>query len=133
MPGAENGGGTANGVGRRLDIDSVEAGISAWEIDLFGRLRNLDRAAQEQYFASQSARDATQTALIAELARSEEHTSEIQSLMLISYAVFCLKKKRTKISLVLHRNKMRMNYSQKSAILTQSVVSKTITKQNVSY
>src|SRR3546814_6585800 len=25
--------------------------------------------------------------------RSEEHTSEIQSLMLISYAVFCLKKK----------------------------------------
>src|SRR3546814_1152430 len=63
-----NGGGTANGVGRRLDIYSVEAGISAWEIDLFGRLRNLDRAAQEQYFASQSARDATQTALIAELA-----------------------------------------------------------------
>src|SRR3546814_3776961 len=68
IPGAENGGGTANGVGRRLDIYSVEAGISAWEIDLFGRLRNLDRAAQEQYFASQSARDATQTALIAELA-----------------------------------------------------------------
>src|SRR3546814_6103653 len=27
--------------------------------------------------------------------RSEEHTSEIQSLMRISYAVFCLKKKRT--------------------------------------
>src|SRR3546814_5941096 len=28
--------------------------------------------------------------------RSEEHTSELQSLMRISYAVFCLKKKRTK-------------------------------------
>src|SRR3546814_2688471 len=27
--------------------------------------------------------------------RSEEHTSELQSLMLISYAVFCLKKKNT--------------------------------------
>src|SRR3546814_10843327 len=27
-------------------------------------------------------------------ARSEEHTSELQSLMRISYAVFCLKKKR---------------------------------------
>src|SRR3546814_10790007 len=27
--------------------------------------------------------------------RSEEHTSELQSLMRISYAVFCLKKKRT--------------------------------------
>src|SRR3546814_4070432 len=29
-------------------------------------------------------------------ARSEEHTSELQSLMRISYAVFCLKKKKTK-------------------------------------
>src|SRR3546814_9104493 len=30
---------------------------------------------------------------MAELDRSEEHTSELQSLMRISYAVFCLKKK----------------------------------------
>src|SRR3546814_5937643 len=29
-----------------------------------------------------------------EASRSEEHTSELQSLMRISYAVFCLKKKR---------------------------------------
>src|SRR3546814_8861080 len=30
-------------------------------------------------------------------ARSEEHTSELQSLMRISYAVFCLKKKKNKL------------------------------------
>src|SRR3546814_3045495 len=30
-------------------------------------------------------------------ARSEEHTSELQSLMRISYAVFCLQKKKTNI------------------------------------
>src|SRR3546814_5761199 len=30
-------------------------------------------------------------------ARSEEHTSELQSLMRISYAVFCLKKKKLQI------------------------------------
>src|SRR3546814_10731507 len=30
-----------------------------------------------------------------EVARSEEHTSELQSLMRISYAVFCLKNKKT--------------------------------------
>src|SRR3546814_2599969 len=30
-----------------------------------------------------------------EHARSEEHTSELQSLMRISYAVFCMKKKKT--------------------------------------
>src|SRR3546814_10894458 len=34
-------------------------------------------------------------AVVAE--RSEEHTSELQSLMRISYAVFCLKKKRTHV------------------------------------
>src|SRR3546814_6146659 len=32
--------------------------------------------------------------LIQARARSEEHTSELQSLMRISYAVFCLKKKK---------------------------------------
>src|SRR3546814_4686115 len=31
-----------------------------------------------------------------DMARSEEHTSELQSLMRNSYAVFCLKKKQTK-------------------------------------
>src|SRR3546814_11884249 len=31
---------------------------------------------------------------LARLLRSEEHTSELQSLMRISYAVFCLKKKK---------------------------------------
>src|SRR3546814_6457421 len=33
--------------------------------------------------------------LVAEVNRSEEHTSELQSLMRISYAVYCLKKKNT--------------------------------------
>src|SRR3546814_4919002 len=39
--------------------------------------------------------------------RSEEHTSELQSLMRISYAVFCLKKKNkntTSKTLTTHRN-----------------------------
>src|SRR3546814_7994699 len=34
--------------------------------------------------------------------RSEEHTSELQSLMRISYAVFCLKKNTT---IIIHSNK----------------------------
>src|SRR3546814_3744534 len=33
-------------------------------------------------------------------ARSEEHTSELQSLMRISYAVFCLKKKNIKDKMI---------------------------------
>src|SRR3546814_6840774 len=34
--------------------------------------------------------------LVSPASRSEEHTSELQSLMRISYAVFCLKKKKNK-------------------------------------
>src|SRR3546814_3757057 len=33
--------------------------------------------------------------------RSEEHTSELQSLMRISYAVFCLKKKKSRQTMIL--------------------------------
>src|SRR3546814_2846453 len=40
--------------------------------------------------------------LFEDVARSEEHTSELQSLMRISYAVFCLKKKKTKLSQLQH-------------------------------
>src|SRR3546814_3917832 len=39
--------------------------------------------------------DAIESAYIEFATRSEEHTSELQSLMRISYAVFCLKKKNT--------------------------------------
>src|SRR3546814_3732006 len=49
--------------------------------------------------AARAARNAVNTAIfksITEQLRSEEHTSELQSLMRISYAVFCLKKKTFK-------------------------------------
>src|SRR3546814_4193514 len=41
---------------------------------------------------------------IVEAVRSEEHTSELQSLMRISYAVFCLKKKKKKNTKIKHHN-----------------------------
>jgi multidrug efflux system outer membrane protein len=47
---------------------SVDAGFSAFEIDLFGRLKNLSRAALEQYFATEEAQRTTRIALIAEIA-----------------------------------------------------------------
>src|SRR3546814_9051235 len=41
---------------------------------------------------------------VIEIVRSEEHTSELQSLMRISYAVFCLKKKNTTHTLAYYIN-----------------------------
>src|SRR3546814_2378262 len=43
--------------------------------------------------------------------RSEEHTSELQSLMRISYAVFCLKKKKGLTSLTAINHTTRQNYT----------------------
>src|SRR3546814_3280218 len=48
-------------------------------------------------------RDRGQDGAVPQRGRSEEHTSELQSLMSISYAVFCLKKKNTQIEVEAHR------------------------------
>src|SRR3546814_5532451 len=46
--------------------------------------------------------------------RSEEHTSELQSLMRISYAVFCLKKKNK----TNYKSKWKEQYTNKNNITT---------------
>src|SRR3546814_7661420 len=49
--------------------------------------------------------------------RSEEHTSELQSLMRISYAVFCLKKKTIHTSSTTH-NTTRKQYTETQTAIT---------------
>src|SRR3546814_2295541 len=46
--------------------------------------------------------------------RSEEHTSELQSLMRISYAVFCLKKKKTTKTTQIKKHTNQYEYTKKS-------------------
>src|SRR3546814_10501486 len=48
--------------------------------------------------------------------RSEEHTSELQSLMRNSYAVFCLKKKKHFIPLITQQTKPNLNTQNKLSI-----------------
>ncbi|MCP1607664.1 outer membrane protein, multidrug efflux system [Pseudomonas citronellolis] len=45
-------------------------GVTAWEVDLFGRLRSLRDEALEQYLATEEARRSTQTALVANVANA---------------------------------------------------------------
>src|SRR3546814_8401919 len=62
-------------------------------------LDELERIGQADLKRNQDALKAacaTYTAGMTITDRSEEHTSELQSLMRISYAVFCLKKQTTK-------------------------------------
>src|SRR3546814_14453931 len=56
--------------------------------------RSLDTAQKPAGFAKVVQRRGPGTRNAASGSRSEEHTSELQSLMRISYAVFCLKKKK---------------------------------------
>src|SRR3546814_6507370 len=50
--------------------------------------------------------------VVPHMVRSEEHTSELQSLMRISYAVFCLKKQNTNQISKLHTTYRTDNYTQ---------------------
>src|SRR3546814_9773735 len=57
---------------------------------------NADAAGREALVGNYYSPKLRRVLTIREHARSEEHTSELQSLMRISYAVFCLKKKKKK-------------------------------------
>ena len=65
-----NGGAVAPGSSATYNerLYSLTAGVSAYQLDLFGKVRNLTRAAQDQYFATRQARDAAQITLISEVA-----------------------------------------------------------------
>src|SRR3546814_10264610 len=54
-----------------------------------------DASRDRRFRTRRAARAVSGSATRNRQARSEEHTSELQSLMRISYAVFCLKKKTT--------------------------------------
>src|SRR3546814_2220272 len=88
----------------RVSVNAIvqrSGGSLATVYDLFGNKHGLlyavvDRARDEGLKGVEDiyAQDSRPGAILRELAlRSEEHTSELQSLMRISYAVFCLKKK----------------------------------------
>src|SRR3546814_6564463 len=60
------------------------------------RLHRLDPLAHQLEARGEDGAVILHLVLVPAPTRSEEHTSELQSLMRISYAVFCLKKKTTK-------------------------------------
>ncbi len=53
-----------------VELYRAQLGTMAWELDLFGRIRSLEASALEQYLATESARVAARTALVAGVASS---------------------------------------------------------------
>ena len=77
---------TSAGQDRTTHIYSVNAGFSSFEIDLFGRVRNLTRAALEQYLATEEGARATRITLIAEIASAYLTMAADQDQLKISQA-----------------------------------------------
>ena len=61
-------GGATGTTSSNLEYYSANVGFSSFELDLFGRVRNLSKAALEQYFASEEAQRTARISLIAEIA-----------------------------------------------------------------
>src|SRR3546814_8654783 len=85
---------------RRVEHEAVAADAGRFRLDHAlhreGRHRRVHGvAAGAQHVQRRQGRQAVGSRRHA-VERSEEHTSELQSLMRLSYAVFCLKKKHTK-------------------------------------
>jgi len=65
-PGGGSGSGTT-GASRANGSFSTDIGINAFEIDLFGRVRSLSRAAQNRYFETEAAARATRLTLVGDI------------------------------------------------------------------
>src|SRR3546814_4600213 len=80
---------------RQFTADAITPHAAEWdEKHIFPR--DTIRQAAELGFGSIYVSEESGGIGLGRLERSEEHTSELQSLMRISYAVFCLKKKKAK-------------------------------------
>src|SRR3546814_6242728 len=79
--------------GKSFDLEEVH---DAFRIPNQGAFGGFERAREASITSLPAASAKPPKRTAQSLKRSEEHTSELQSLMRISYAVFCLKKKKTK-------------------------------------
>src|SRR3546814_10910825 len=76
------------------DFTGVERGALAGRLLLAPSVQALESAFDAAKYGELPPQPALEIVIPSLADRSEEHTSELQSLMRISYAVFCLKKKK---------------------------------------
>src|SRR3546814_10320073 len=90
-----------------LNAQAKSAARSAFESAKQRFFNHLITAMQTPSLVASIARDLEAGhACVVQIVRSEEHTSELQSLMRISYTVFCLKKKKKKTKMESLRERM---------------------------
>jgi outer membrane protein, multidrug efflux system len=60
----------SSGEGYNTTTYTVALGVTSWEVDVFGRIRNLEAAALQQYLATEQAASATKLSLVASVAQA---------------------------------------------------------------
>jgi outer membrane protein, multidrug efflux system len=87
-----------------VELYNLNMGIAAWEIDFFGRIRNLSDAALQQYFATEQARASAQIALVAQvtntyltLAADRENLRLAQSTLETQQATYEMIRRRAEV------------------------------------
>ncbi|MGI4880885.1 MAG: efflux transporter outer membrane subunit [Janthinobacterium lividum] len=75
--------GTTGSSGARTAF-SAEIGVTAFEVDLFGKIRSLARAALQQYFATEAAARATRLTLVGDIANAYLTLATDRSLLQIA-------------------------------------------------
>jgi multidrug efflux system outer membrane protein len=80
--GSAGGGASQTGVSRT--IDEIEAGTTAWEVDLFGRLRSLTHSAFDLYLGQEAAARAARLTLVAGVANAYLQLAADRSLLAIA-------------------------------------------------
>ncbi|MHC1727831.1 MAG: efflux transporter outer membrane subunit [Syntrophobacteraceae bacterium] len=98
-----------SGTDRAVTVEQyrLEVGLSSWEVDFFGRIRSLEKAALEQYFATEQARRSTQILLVSEIARAyltlaadQENLQLARSTLEAQQASYNLIRRRHEVGLV---------------------------------
>src|SRR3546814_9299466 len=99
--------------GRPEDNSSVAAKITELKEAFQTLATNPDQATAQNDVIRAADEVAQSIRSLSEHIRSEEHTSELQSLMRISYAVFCLKKTKKNTQTHSHTNHITHNHTHK--------------------
>jgi multidrug efflux system outer membrane protein len=94
--------GAGNGAAASSTLYSGSVGVSGFELDLFGRLKNLSQASFEQYLATQSGARSTRFAIVAETATAYATLAADQDLLAVAKAQVASGERTVKLTQQLH-------------------------------
>lgn len=86
--------------GRALTANQYQAtlGVTAWEVDLWGRVRDLKDAAREEYLATEEARRAVTIALVSQVADTYLVTCEIEERLALTRQTITTREESARIA-----------------------------------